>query len=60
MMNSENKGYALAVINGNNKEKKKKSILSRWLFMYLISPPVPCLNLFLRCRRITPEEKDLY
>lgn len=23
MMNSENKGYALAVINGNNKEKKE-------------------------------------
>lgn len=27
MMNSENKGYALAVINGNNKEKKEKVYL---------------------------------
>ncbi|MDU4312286.1 MAG: DUF1869 domain-containing protein [Klebsiella michiganensis] len=26
-MNSENKGYALAVINGNNKEKKEKVYL---------------------------------
>ena len=27
MMNRENKGYALAVINGNNKEKKEKVYL---------------------------------
>ena len=27
MMNSENKGYSLAVINGNNKDKKEKKIL---------------------------------
>lgn len=27
MMNSENKGYSLAVINGNNKDKKEKVYL---------------------------------
>ncbi|STW78541.1 putative cytoplasmic protein [Klebsiella michiganensis] len=26
-MNSENKGYALALINGNNKDKKEKVYL---------------------------------
>ncbi|STW28638.1 putative cytoplasmic protein [Klebsiella michiganensis] len=57
MMNSENKGYSLAVINGNNKDKKKKCILSRWPCMSLISPPRPWLSLFPRCRWKTPEER---
>lgn len=60
MMNSENKGYSLAVINGNNKDKKEKVYLKP---MALYVPDIATqawLSLFPRCRWKTPEERDLY
>lgn len=60
MMNSENKGYSLAAINGNNKDKKEKVYLKP---MALYVPDIatrPWLSLFPRCRWKTPEERGLY
>ena len=60
MMNSENKGYSLAAINGNNKDKKEKVYLKP---MALYVPDIATqavAELFPRCRWKTPEERDLY